>query len=157
MERADGNKEAALTSLNRSLQIDPHYTAALKERAELRLDAADYQSAIEDLKTALSVKPGDKETSLRLALTYELANKPEEAQRVYESIGYKVSGPGAASESGTSINVAGSAEDIAAANSDDPKIAQPALEKLVLANPKNARLFARLGEVTVAYRAVSPD
>ena len=40
MERATGNKEAALTSLNRSLQIEPNYVAALKERAELRLAAA---------------------------------------------------------------------------------------------------------------------
>jgi tetratricopeptide (TPR) repeat protein len=148
LEKTNGNKEAALTSLNRSLQIEPHYMAALKERAELRLDAADYQSAIEDLKAALSIKPGDKETSLRLAHAYELSNQPDEAKHIYESIGYKVSGPGAPSENGTAINVTGSAEDIAAANSDDPKVAQPALEKLIAANLKNAKLFARLGEVT---------
>ncbi|MGZ9273038.1 MAG: tetratricopeptide repeat protein, partial [Candidatus Binatia bacterium] len=29
-----------------------------------------------------------------------------------------------------------------------PKVAQPALERLLVANPKNAKLFARLGEVT---------
>src|SRR6266850_2313942 len=90
LERAAGNKEAALTSLNRSLQIEPQYLAALNERAELRLDTADYQSAIEDLKVALSIKPGHKETSLRLAHAYELANKPDEARRTYESIGYEV-------------------------------------------------------------------
>jgi tetratricopeptide (TPR) repeat protein len=145
LERAGRNKEGALTSLNRSLQIEPHYLPALNERAELRLDATDYQSAIEDLKAALSIKPADKETSLRLAHAYELANKPNEAQRIYESIGYKVS---ATSEKPSAINVAGTAEDIAAANSDDLKVAQPALEKLIIANPKNATLLARLGEVT---------
>ena len=145
LERAGGNKEGALTSLNRSLQIEPHYLAALNERAELRLDAADYQSAIEDLKAALSIKPADKETSLRLAHAYELANQPNEAQRIYESIGYKVS---ATSEKPSAINVAGTTEDIAAANSDDPKVAQPALEKLIIANPINAKLMGRLGEVT---------
>jgi tetratricopeptide (TPR) repeat protein len=151
MERIAGNKDAALTSLNRALQIEPNYVVALKERAELRLDAADYLQAIEDLKTALSVKPGDKDVSLRLAHAYELTNKPDEARRIYESIGYEVLVPGVApgkTQAGNVISVAGTAEDIAAANSDDPKVALPALEKLIVANPKNAKLFARLGEVT---------
>jgi tetratricopeptide (TPR) repeat protein len=150
MERATGNKDAALTSLNRALQIEPKYVAALRERAELRLDAADYQPAIEDLKTALSLKPGEKEISLRLAHVYELTNKPDEAQRIYESIGYRVSprAAGVTSADGAVINVTGTAEDIAAANSDDQKVAQPALERLIASNPKNAKLFARLGEVT---------
>ena len=149
LERANGNKEAALTSLNRALQIEPKYIAALKERAELRLNGADYQPAIEDLKTALSLKPGDKETSLRLAHAYELANKPDEARRIYESIGYQVSDKSAGtSETSAVINVTGTADDIAAANSDDQKVAQPALERLIVANPKNAKLFGRLGEVT---------
>jgi tetratricopeptide (TPR) repeat protein len=151
MERATGNKEAALTSLNRALQIQPNYVVALKERAELRLDAADYSPAIEDLKSALAVKPGDKEISLRLAHAYELANKPDEARRIYESIGYEANGQGGGQDgpqNGGAINVAGTAEDIAAANSDDPKVAQPALERLLVANPKNVKLWARLGEVT---------
>lgn len=147
MERTIGNKEAALKSINRSLEIDPHYIFGLKERAELRLDAADYQHAIEDLKTALSAKPGDKEISLRLAHAYELANKPDEARRIYASLGID-SGQGVTSQAGNGNNVAGTAEDIAAANSDDPKVAQSALEKLIIANPRNANLFARLGEVT---------
>ena len=151
MERATGNKEAALTSLNRALQIQPNYVVALRERAELRLDAADYPPAIEDLKSALSVKPGDKEISRRLAHAYELTNKPDEARRIYESIGSEGNGPVVgqdASQNGRVINVAGAAEDITAANSDDPKVAQPALERLLVANPKNPKLFARLGEVT---------
>lgn len=150
MERASGDKESALTSLNRALQIDSRYAAALKERAELHLDSAAYEPAIDDLKAALSLKPGDKETSLRLAHAYELTNKPDEAQRIYESIGYKIA-PAAVngtSENGGVINVTGTAEDIAAANSDDQKLAQPAVERLIAANPRNAKLFARLGEVT---------
>jgi tetratricopeptide (TPR) repeat protein len=150
MERASGNKEAAYTSLNRALQIDPKYAGALKERAEVHLESAAYQPAIEDLQTALSLKPGDKETSLRLAHVYELTNKHDEAQRLYESIGYKVTAQAAnnSSEKEAVINVSGTAEDIAAANNDDQKIAQPALEKLITANAKNAKLYARLGEVT---------
>jgi tetratricopeptide (TPR) repeat protein len=150
MERAAGTKDAALTSLNRALQIKPDYVVALKERAELRLDAAEYPPAIEDLKTALSVKPSDKEISLRLARAYELTNQPDEARRVYESIGYEVFGPGVApgaTPASNVINVTGTSEDIAAANNDDPKVALPALERLIVANPKNAKLFGRMGEV----------
>ena len=149
-ERYAGNEAAALTSLNRALQIEPNYIVALKERAELRAHAADYQNAIEDLKAALAIKPGNKGISIRLAEVYELAHKPDEARRIYERIGNKVSGPGApdTAADGRFINVTGTAEDIAAANSEDPKVAQPALERLIVANPKNAKLFARLGEVT---------
>ncbi|HMJ25264.1 MAG TPA: tetratricopeptide repeat protein [Pyrinomonadaceae bacterium] len=154
MERASGNKEAALVSLGHSLQIEPNYPAALKERAELYLDGGDYQDAIKDLKAALSVKAGDKDTSLRLAHAYELSNKPEEAQRIYESIGERKSAAQTPAENIGATNVVGSTEDIAAANSDDPKIAQPALERLIIANPKSAKLFARLGEIT---RRVDPE
>jgi tetratricopeptide (TPR) repeat protein len=149
MERATGNRAAALTSLNRSLQIQPNYLGALRERAELRVDSGDYQLAIDDLTAALSVKSGDRDTSLRLAHIYELINKPAEAQRIYESIGYKPTDSDGSATSGSisTNNVAGAAADIAAANSDDPKIAQPALERLIVANPKNAKIFARLGEV----------
>jgi cytochrome c-type biogenesis protein CcmH/NrfG len=113
------------------------------------VDSGDYQLAIDDLTAALSVKSGDRDTSLRLAHIYELINKPAEAQRIYESIGYKPTDSDGSATSGSisTNNVAGAAADIAAANSDDPKIAQPALEKLIVANPKNAKIFARLGEV----------
>lgn len=144
LERTTGDNGAALKSLEHSLQIEPNYVAALKERAALQTSTGAYEKAIQDLKAALSIKPGDKEISLQLAHAYELANKPDEAGRVYQSIGY-----GAAPAAPAGINnVAGSPEDIAAANSDDPKVAQTAIEKLVAANPGNAKLFARMGEVT---------
>ena len=154
MERVSGNREAAKLSLEHSLQIEPNYLGALKERAELSLDGGDYPAAIKDLKAALSIKTGDKEILLRLARAYELSNQPEEAQRVYESIGGRTSTAQTPSENIGAINVIGAAEDVAAANSDDPKIAQPALQSLILANPKSAKLFARLGEVT---RRVDPE
>jgi len=146
VERANGNSTAALASLDHALQMEPKNVAALRERAEVRVGAGEYDRAIEDLKGALLVMPGDKEISLRLASVYELAGKKDEAQRIYEAFGQPV-GPRAPQPAGV-LNVVGSATDIAAANADDPKVAQPALEKLIAANPKNAGLFARLGEVT---------
>lgn len=154
MERTSGNREAALVSLGHSLQIEPNYSGALKERAEVYLDQGNYQAAIADFHSALSIKPGDKEISLRLAHAFELNNKPEEAQRIYESLGDKSTAAKSPVEAIGSINVVGKPEDIAAANSDDPKVAQPALEKLLIANPKSAKLFARLGEVT---RRIDPE
>ncbi len=156
VERANGNATAAAASLDHAVQMEPKNVAALRERAEARLAAGEYDQAIEDLKAALLIVPGDKEISLRLAKVYQLANKPDEMRRVYESIGYEVFGPGVSPtpQSPGVLNVKGSAQDITAANADDPKISQPALERLIAANPKNAGLFARLGEVT---RRIDPQ
>ncbi len=146
VERANGNSTAAVTSLDHALQMEPKNVAALRERAEVRVGAGEYAQAIQDLKAALLIMAGDKEISLRLARVYELAGKKDEAQRIYEAFGQAVD-PHTPQSAGP-LNMVGSAEDIAAANDDDPKVAQPALAKLIAANPKNAALFARLGEVT---------
>src|SRR6266852_2703658 len=152
VERANGNATAAAASLDHALQMEPKNVAALRERAEGRVAAAEYDQAAEDLKAALLIVPKDKEISLRLASVYERAGKKDEAQRIYEAFGQAVDPP--TPQLPGVLNVKGSAKDIAAANADDPKIAQPALERLIAANPKNAGLFARLGEVT---RRIDPQ
>jgi tetratricopeptide (TPR) repeat protein len=144
IERATGNATAALTSLNHSLQIEPKYVAALKERAALQTSSGAYDKAAEDLQQALSIKPGDKDLSLQLAHVYELAGKVDDAQKILKAFGEAHP----ASPGQRDAAIVGTAKDIEDANSDDPKVAQPALEKLIAANPKNANLFARLGEVT---------
>jgi tetratricopeptide (TPR) repeat protein len=146
VERANGNAKSAAASLDHALQMEPKNVAALLERAEGRGAAAEYDQATDDLKAALLIVPGDKDISLRLARVYELAGKKDEAQRIYETFGQSLDPP--TPQLPGVLNVKGSAEDIAAANADDPKVAQPALEKLIAANPKNAGLFARLGNVT---------
>ena len=150
VERANGNAAASLTSLEHSLQIQPNYVAALKERAELRVQGGDYEHAIEDLKAALAVRPNDKETSIRLAQVYQAAGKTDEAQHIYQALGVTSSAPIVSGQTSNKILplIDGTREEIDAANSDDPAQARPALDKLVARNPKNAELFARLGEVT---------
>lgn len=145
LERTLGNSNS-IASLEHALQIDPKNVVALKERAEVSISASVYEQAIDDLKTALSITGSNRDLSLRLAQVYELAGKKDEAQRIYQELGAVVDAP--QSQTAGVVNVIGSAEDVAAGNSDDPKIAQPALEKLIATNPKNATLFARLGEVT---------
>ena len=144
IEDAAGNREAELSSLEHALQLEPNHLVALKERARLRTSSGAYDAAIEDLKKALSLKPGDQEISLQLAQAYGLAGKHAEEQKILATFGQTQSGanssrPGA---------VIGTTKEIEAANSDDPKVAQPALEELIKKNSKNATLLARLGEVT---------
>ena len=146
MERATGDLAAATASINRSLQIEPKHAAALKERAELRADAGDYGHAIDDLKAALAIRPGDKEISLRLAKFYELAGKFAEARIIYESFGQRLESD--STQANGVVNLLATPEEIAAVNSDDPTVARPALEKLLVRNPNNPTLLGRLGELT---------
>lgn len=145
IEHAVGNHEAAMASLDRALQLDPNHLTALKERAALQTGTGAYEKAIEDLKKALSVKPGDKAISLQLAHVYGRAGKYDEERQILEAFGQTQPGP---AQSGSNAGVIGSTKEIEAANSDDPKVARPALEALIGENPKNAALLARLGEVT---------
>ena len=149
VERSTGDKEAALISLNQSLKADARYVPALQERAELYIAASDYEHAIEDLKAALAVQPEDKEVAIKLGHVYRAAGKAGEAERIFAAYGYDESGertaPGAGDQRTDLIN--GTREEIEASNSDDAEKARPALEKLLAKNPKNANLWARLGEV----------
>jgi tetratricopeptide (TPR) repeat protein len=150
VERANRDSVAALSSLSNALKIEPNHVSAFRERAELRIEARDYEHAIEDLKTALALKPEDKQISIRLANVYDLAGKPDDAQRLYQSVGVTRAAPPPPGRSlGNQIQLLeGTNEEIEAANSDDPARARPAVEKLLAKNPKNAGLFARLGEIT---------
>jgi tetratricopeptide (TPR) repeat protein len=149
VERANGNPGAALSSLNHALQIDPAYIPALKERAEVRVQGGDNEHATADLKAALSLKPDDKDISLRLARVYQAAGNAAEARRIYQSLGVTdTSAPIVGRTDRFLPLVAGTREEIDAANSDDPATARPAVEKLLAKNSKNAALFARLGELT---------
>jgi tetratricopeptide (TPR) repeat protein len=150
-ERANGDKGAALASFDRVLKLDPANVAALIERAELRISAVDNERALADLRTAESLNKGDKAMASRLAADYELAGKPDDAKRVAEAAGLTQAAP---VSSGGTLKVAGTPEEIAAANSEDPAVSLKALESLLEKNPINAMLLARLG---AAYRTVDAN
>ncbi len=148
-ERANGNKAAAKTALDHILADHPENIAALLERADLFKDEKNFELALTDLKAAAKLKPNDKVVSSRLAEALQLAGKPDEALAVAKSAGLEVqqaTGNGAA-------GVAGTPEEIEAANSSDPAIARKALEKLLEKNPRSAMLFGRLG---ASYRTDDP-
>ncbi|HXQ70555.1 MAG TPA: tetratricopeptide repeat protein [Pyrinomonadaceae bacterium] len=146
-QKANGDKTAAKTTLNRVLEDDPQNIAALLERAELLTDEKQFDQAFEDLTTAAKAKPGDKAIAARLADTYQKAGKPAEALAVAKAAGLEVPKP---------VNpdgVVGTPEEIEAANSTDPDISRKTLAKLLEKNPRNAMLLAHLG---ASYRTDSP-
>jgi tetratricopeptide (TPR) repeat protein len=144
-ERDLGDQRAALTSLNRVLELEPGNFDALVARAAVHI--AEHESPLEDLKAAELLASGDKQKMSRLAAAYENAGRQDDAIRVAKAAGL---GDVAGANSG---NVIGTEEEIKLANSDDPDQSREALEKLLKKNPDNAKLLARLG---AAYRTVDP-
>ena len=148
-ERGAGEHANALISLNHILEVEPVHLAALIERAEIYIKEGKNDLAFADLARAESLIKGDRGSASRVAAAYDLAGKPEEAQRVAQSAGILQEATG----STDGIKVVGTPEEIEAANSEDPEIARKALEALFVKNPKNAMLLARLGNV---YRTTDP-
>ena len=148
-QRASKDNAGALVSLEHVLQVDPVNFAALLERAEIRIATGDNEGAVADLRAAEPLLKGERTSVSRLAADYELAGKPEEARRAAESAGLTRPEDSAKGR----LKVAGTPEEIAAANSDDPLEARKALETLLGKNPDNAMLLARLG---ASYRTADP-
>ena len=144
-ERGTGDNRAALTSLNRVLELEPQNFDALLTRAAVRV--AEPEAALEDLKAAEALAIGNQQKMSRLAAAYEGAGRHEDALRVAKVAGL------AEPASANSGNVIGTEDEIKLANSDDPIKAREALEKLLKKNPDNAMLLARLG---ASYRTVDP-
>lgn len=146
-QKANGDKTAAKTTLNRVIDEEPTNIAALLERADLLTDEKQFDAALADLTTAAKAEPEDKAIASRLADTYQKAGKPEQALAVAKAAGLEVPKP--ANPDG----VIGTPEEIEAANSTDPAVSRKALETLLANNPRNAMLLARLG---ASYRTDSP-
>jgi len=147
-QKATGDKSAAKATLDRVIAGDAQNVAALVERADLLTEEKKFNAALDDLTIAAKLRPGDKGIASRLADTYQKAGKPEQALAVAKAAGLEI--PKSANADG----VAGSPEEIEAANSTDPTIARKALEKLLEKNPHNAMLLSRLG---ASYRTDNPS
>src|SRR6185295_8110592 len=93
----------------------------------------------------------DRASSSRLVSAYELAGKPDEAQRIALAAGLIKTQP---TSPGGEKKVVGTPEEIEAANSEDLATSQKALETLLGKNPGNAMLLAKLG---ASYRKADPN
>ena len=147
-EKANGDKVAAKTTLDRVLADEPQNLAALIERADLFTDEKNFELAITDLNAAAKLKPDDKAVASRLAYALQQSGKTAEAEAVAKSAGIHVE-----QAAGTPGGVSGTPEEIEAANSSDPVVARKALEKLLEKNPRSAMLLGRLG---ASYRTDDP-
>src|SRR6185436_9759257 len=92
-EKANGDKVAAKTTLDRVLANEPQNLAALMERADLYIDEKNFELAIADLKAAAKLKPEDKAVSSRLAYALHQAGKTDEATAVAKAAGLEVQQP----------------------------------------------------------------
>jgi tetratricopeptide (TPR) repeat protein len=149
-ERAVNDNESALKSLDHVLQADPQNLVALIERAELRLAKEDKKGALDDLAAAELIFKDDKPIASRIVVAYERAGSAENAHRVAQAAGLLKS---TGSANNGAHGVVGSPEEIEAANSEDPEKQRKALESLLVKNPNNAMLLARLGDT---YRKADP-
>jgi tetratricopeptide (TPR) repeat protein len=132
LERAAGDVKAADASLAHALELDPRNVFAREERAEASAAAGDYAHATEDLQylvRAQSQSPRVKLWQQRINELQSLAAR--QANSVSDTHGEMSLAPVPQAT-------------VDAANSDDPKIARPALVALVAADPKNAIAHARL-------------
>ena len=129
LERAAGDDKNAAASLKRAIGLDPKNIVAREERAEMRAAAGDYTRAAEDLQFLLRAQgqsPRVKQWQERIAALQ--ASAARQAAGLSDTQGEMALSPAA----------------VDAANSDDPKVAIPALDALLQTDPKNAVAHARL-------------
>ena len=81
LERALGDKKAALLSFDRALSLDRQAVAALMQRAELRSEAKNYEGALADALEAQRASRSSLSASLLVARIYALSGKTDEAVR----------------------------------------------------------------------------
>lgn len=157
IERAVGDRAAATASVERVLRARPDDPEARALRANLSADAGDYERAIEDLKVALRSAPDSQPLLALLAQVYGRAGKKDEARRTLDQLEKsKAAPPSLLPGEGHTRKPAGVIDVLRAeldADSDDPREAIPALEKILQGDPKNASVLARLGAF---YRTLDP-
>lgn len=86
VERALGDKEAAIASFDRALSLDRQSIAALIERAELRSEAKNYEGALADALEAQSATRSSLQASLLVARIYAQSGKTDDALRTLDAL-----------------------------------------------------------------------
>jgi tetratricopeptide (TPR) repeat protein len=142
LERAAGDDKAAAASLRRALALDANNVVAREERAEMRAAAHDYARAAEDLQFLLRTQPKAERAKLWQQRLNELQTLAARQAAGDTQTGGAETGGAQTNDALPPAPVP--AETLEAANSDDPKIARPALVTLLQADPKNAVAHARL-------------
>lgn len=145
LERAAGD-QAAATSLDRALAIDPHDAAARLERAERRIETNEHDKAEEDIRVAEQAaakgERRDPNLTLRFANFYARVGNKQAAKRLLAALDE------ATRNSPEAIALR------AQITGELDKQSVAALEELLKREPRNAPLLARLGAF---YRTADPS
>ncbi len=144
IETLAGDKMAAVASLDQALMADPKDFGARYDRVKLRLDVNDKEGAVADLRLLEQAGLSRELPAIfEYAQLYERAGKREDALRLLDSLPEK--------DRKTPEVIALKAEILGEGEMNADQRA--ALEELLLRDPKNASVLARLGN---AYRRVDP-
>ena len=144
IETLAGDKLAAIASLDHALTANPRDLGARYDRAKLRLDVNDREGAAADLRLLEQAGLSSELPAVfEYAQLYERAGKRDDALRLLDSLSEK--------DRKTPEVIALRAEILGETGSNAEERA--ALEELLLRDPKNASVLARLGN---AYRRVDP-
>ena len=144
IETLAGDKMAAIASLDHALTANPKDFGARYDRVKLRLDVNDKEGAAADLRLLEQAGfSSELPAVFEYAQFYERAGKRDDALRLLDSLSEK--------DRKTPEVIALRAEILGESGSSAEERA--ALEELLLHDPKNASLLARLGN---AYRRIDP-
>jgi tetratricopeptide (TPR) repeat protein len=144
IERAVGDKTAAVASLDKALLMDPRDLGARHDRALLRLEVGDREGAFTDVQALEQAGHGsDLAGAFELAQLYDRAGKQADALRVLNALSEKDQ---------KAPEVVALRDEIAGGDGSSAE-GRAALEQMVERDPKNAAVLARLG---AAYRRIDP-
>lgn len=143
VERNLGEKDAALSSYLRALDIDPLDSTTLMERAELLASKGEIDSAIESAKVAHRITPSSIQVSTGLARLYLQAGNCIDASRTLDELDSITQKPS------ETVSLRGVIALECATGDNERAVLTEALTK----DPNNANVLARL---CVVYRKDDP-
>ena len=134
-----GKKDEANKLLNKILEADKSNQQALTLRANLAIDAKNYDAAIADLRAVLSDSPDYSKASLMLATAHEASGSPELAEEHYLK----------AFESSKLTPEYGMPYVDFLMRRKQPERAEKALQNMSDANPNNALVMRALAQLKI--------
>lgn len=134
IERALGDKNAALASYARALTLDPTSSVAYVERAEILASAGDTDAAIESAKVAQRIAPSSVYVSTTLARLYLQAGNCGDASRTLDELDAVTNRPADTA----------SLRSVIALECATGEKERAALEEALVKEPRNTGVLARL-------------
>ena len=136
------NVAAAEPVIAEVLKKDSRNTDALRLRATIRIDRAQFDDAISDLREALNNQPNSADLLLLMATAYERSGKTELVERQYAD---------ALKSSNFDANVGRRYVEYLQRTGDLPH-AEDILTEVIKRNPQNVQLWPMLAQIRIARK-----